>query len=158
MAPVSTVKSRVLLRVQLLQRRSTGGAWFYWIGAVSIVNSVLNAAGTQWGLSVALGITHLIDGLAAALSNTAGTPMYAFAVDIAVAGGFMLIGRAARRGNLGWYAVGIFLYLLDSILFIVVKDILGIAVHAIAIYGFASGWRAARSLKQLDTPTPALVG
>jgi hypothetical protein len=46
----------------------------------------------------------------------------------------------------------------DSVLFIVVRDILGIAVHAIAIYWLSSGWRAARSLKRLETPTPALVG
>jgi hypothetical protein len=156
--PAGAVSSRDLVRFQLLQRRNTGGAWFYWIGAVSILNSVLNAAGTQWGLSVALGVTYVIDGLAAGFSNTIRTPVYAFVIDIAIAGGFMLIGRAARRGNLAWYAIGISLYLLDSVLFIVVRDILGIAVHAIAIYWLLSGWRAARSLKRLETPTPAVVG
>jgi hypothetical protein len=154
----ATVSSRDLLRFQLLQRRNSGGAWFYWIGGASILNSVLSAAGTQWGLAVGLGVTYLIDGLAEGLSNTVRTPIYAFIIDIAIAGGFLLIGRAARRGNLGWYAVGIGLYLLDGILFVVVQDLLGIAVHAIGIYGLISGWRAARSLRQLDAPVPALVG
>ena len=153
-----TVSSRDLLRFQLLQRRNTGGAWFYWIGGASILNSVLNAAGTQWGLAVGLGVTYLIDGLAEALSNTVRTPIYAFLIDIALAGGILLIGRAARRGYLGWYAIGIALYLLDGLLFVLVQDILGIAVHAIGIYGLISGWRATRSLRQLDTPAPALVG
>jgi hypothetical protein len=154
----ATVSSRDLLRFQLLQRRGSGGSWFYWIGGASILNSVLNAAGTQWGLAVGLGVTYLVDGFAEALSNTVRTPIYAFIIDVAIAGGFLLIGRAARRGNLSWYAVGIGLYLLDGLLFVLAEDILGIAVHAIAVFGLVSGWRAARALKRVEAPAPALVG
>ena len=153
-----TVSSRDLLRFQLLQRRNTGGAWFYWIGGASILNSVLNAAGTQWGLAVGLGVTYLIDEIARVASSTLRTPIYAFLIDIAIAGGFLLIGRAARRGGLGWYAVGIGLYALDGLLFVLVQDFLGIAVHAIGIYGLVSGWRATRSLRRLEAPAPALLG
>ena len=154
----ATVSSRDLLRFQLLQRRLSGGAWFYWIGGASILNSVLNAAGSQWGLVVGLGVTYLIDGVAQGLSETVRTPIYAFVIDLAIASGFLLIGRAARRGNLGWYAVGIGLYLLDALVFVLGPDLLGIAVHAIGIYGLISGWRATRSLRQLEAPAPALVG
>jgi hypothetical protein len=154
----ATVSSRDLLRFQLLQRRGSGGSWFYWIGGASILNSVLNAAGTQWGLAVGLGLTYLIDGLAEGLSNTVRTPIYAFIIDVAIAGGFLLIGRAARRGNLSWYAVGIGLYLLDGLLFVLAEDVLGIAVHAIAVFGLVSGWRAARTLKRVEAPAPALLG
>jgi hypothetical protein len=154
----AAVSSRDLLRFQLLQRRGSGGAWFYWVGGASILNTILNAAGTQWGLAVGLGVTYLVDGLAEGLSNTVRTPIYAVIIDIAIALGFLLIGRAARRGNLGWYAAGTVLYLLDGLLFVLAQDILGIAVHAIAIYGLISGWRAARSLKRIEAPAPALVG
>jgi hypothetical protein len=41
---------------------------------------------------------------------------------------------------------------------VLAEDFLGIAVHAIGIYGLISGWRATRSLKQLEAPAPALVG
>ena len=157
-ATPATVSSRDLIRFQLLQRRGSGGAWFYWIGGASILNSVLNAAGTEWGLAVGLGLTYLIDGFAEALSNTVRTPIYAFIIDVAIAGGFLLIGRAARRGKLSWYAVGIGLYLLDGLLFVLAEDILGIAVHAIAVFGLVSGWRAARALKRVEAPAPALVG
>lgn len=154
----AAVSSRDLLRFQLLQRRGSGGAWFYWIGGASILNTILNAAGTQWGLAVGLGLTYLIDGFAEALSNTVRTPVYAVIIDIAVAGGFLLIGRAARRGNLGLYAAGIVLYFLDGLLFVLAEDILGIAVHGIAIFGLVSGWRASRSLRKIEAPAPALVG
>ena len=154
----AAVSGQDLLRFQLLQRRGSGGAWFYWVGGASILNTILGAAGTQWGLAVGLGVTYLIDGLAEGLSNTVRTPIYAVIIDVAIAGGFLLIGRAARRGNLGWYAVGTVLYLLDGLLFVLAQDLLGIAVHAIAIYGLISGWRAARSLKRIETVAPALVG
>ena len=152
-----TVSNRDLVRFQLLQRRGAGGAWFYWIGGASILNSVLSAAGTEWGLALGLGVTYVVDEFAKSASNTLRTPIYAFIIDIAIAGAFILLGRAARRGSLGWHAFGIGLYLLDGLLFVLAGDFLGIAVHAIAIYGLISGWRAARSLKQLEAPAPALV-
>ena len=103
-------------------------------------------------------MTYVIDATAELLSNTVRTPIYAVIIDVAVAGVFLLIGRAARGGRLGWYAVGTVLYVLDGLLFVFAADILGIAVHAIAVYGLISGWRAARSLKRIETPAPALVG
>jgi hypothetical protein len=154
----AAVSSQDLVRFQLLQRRGSGGAWFYWIGGASILNTILSAAGIQWGLVVGLGLTYLIDGVAEALSETVRTPIYAIIIDVAVAAGFFLIGRAARGGKLGWYAVGTVLYVLDGLLFVLAADILGIAVHAIAVYGLITGWRAARSLKRVEAPAPALVG
>src|SRR2546428_8438359 len=151
----ATVSSRDLLRFQLLQRRLSGGAWFYWIGGASILNSVLNAAGSQWGLVVGLGVTYLIDGVAQGLSETVRTPIYAFIIDLAIASGFLLIGRAARRGNLGWYAVGIGLYLLDGLVFVWAGAFLGIAVPAIGIFGLISGWPGARSPRPPHAPAPA---
>jgi hypothetical protein len=154
----AVVTSRDLLRLQLSQRSNTGAAWFYWIGGASILNSVLSAAGTQWGLAVGLGVTYLIDGLAEIMSNTVRTPIYAVVIDIALAAGFLLIGRAARGGNLVWYAIGIILYVLDGLLVVLMQDFLGLAVHAIALYGLVSGWRATRALKRFEAPSPALVG
>ena len=153
----ATVSGQDLLRHQLLQRRGSGGAWFYWVGGASILSTVLDAAGVQWGLAVGLGVTYLIDGMADYISDTVRTPIYAVIIDVAIAAGFLLIGRAARRGKLGWYAVGTVLYFLDGLLFLLAADILGIAVHGIAIYGLISGWRAARSLKKVEAPAPALV-
>ena len=153
----AAVSGQDLVRHQLLQRRGQGGAWFFWIGSASILNTILYAIGTQWGLAVGLGITYLIDGLAKGPIETAPTPIYAIVIDVIIASGFLLLGRAARNGSLGWYAIGIVVYLVDGLLFVLAADVLGIAVHAIAIYGLISGWRAARSLKKVEAPAPALV-
>ena len=150
-ATPTAVTGEDLARYQLVQRRDTGGAWFYWIGGASILNSLLYAAGSQWGLVVGLGFTYLIDGFATELSGTVRTPIYAFAIDVMLAGSVMLIGRAARRGHLGWYAAGMAFYLLDGLLFIAVQDFLGIAVHGFALYGLWNGWRAGRALRRIET-------
>ncbi|OLC20649.1 MAG: hypothetical protein AUH33_03280 [Chloroflexi bacterium 13_1_40CM_68_21] len=147
----AAISGQDLARYQLLQRRNGGGAWFYWIGGASLVNSLLYAAGTQWGLVVGLGTTYLIDGFATELSGTVRTPIYAFVIDVMLAGGVMLIGRAARRGHLGWYAAGMVFYLLDGVLFVLVRDFLGIAVHAFALWGLLSGWRAGRQLRRIES-------
>ncbi len=150
-ATPTAVTGEDLARYQLVQRRNTGGAWFYWIGGASILNSLLYAAGSQWGLVVGLGFTYLIDGFATELSGTVRTPIYAFAIDVMLAGSVMLIGRAARRGHLAWYAAGMAFYLLDGLLFIAVQDFLGIAVHGFALYGLWNGWRAGRALRRIET-------
>src|SRR2546423_3043843 len=77
----ATVSSRDLLRFQLLQRRLNGGAWFYWIGGAAILNSVLNAAGTQGGLAVGLRVTYLIHEIAEYGSSTGRTPIYSVLID-----------------------------------------------------------------------------
>jgi hypothetical protein len=147
----TAVSGEDLARYQLIQRRSSGGAWFYWIGGASILNSLLYAAGSQWGLVVGLGFTYFIDGFATELSGTVRTPVYAFAIDLMLAGSVMLIGRAARRGHLGWYAAGMAFYLVDALLFVVVQDLLGIAVHAFALYALFNGWRAGRALRRIES-------
>src|SRR5438270_475341 len=155
----AAVSGRDLVRFQLVKRRGQGGAWFFWIGGASILNTILYALGTKWGLAVGLGITYLIDGLAKGPIETATpTPIYAVVIDVIIASGFLLLGRAARNGSLGWYAIGIVLYFLDGLLFVLAADVIGIAVHGLAIYWLISGWRAARSLKRVEAPAPALVG
>jgi hypothetical protein len=140
-----------LARYQLVQRRNSGGAWFYWIGGASILNSLIYAAGSQWGLVVGLGFTYFIDGFASELSGTVRTPIYAVAIDLMLAGSVMLIGRAARHGRLGWYAAGMAFYLLDALLFLVGPDFLGLAVHAFALYALFNGWRAGRALRRIES-------
>src|SRR2546428_11133234 len=97
----AAVSSQDLVRFQLSQRRNSGGAWFYWIGGASILNSVLNAAGKQWGLAVGPGGADPVDRLAGGLSKTGRPPLYAFIIHIAIAGGFFLLRGAPRPRKLG---------------------------------------------------------
>ena len=57
----AAVSSQDLVRFQLLQRRNSGGAWFYWIGGASILNSVLNEM-DGFAVSLVAGITVIFAG------------------------------------------------------------------------------------------------
>jgi len=131
-------------------RRNNGGAWFYWIAAASVLNSLLAAAHVDWAGFIGLGITRLIDGLAIALSGTVRTPLYAIILDVLVAVAFFLFGRAARARRLAIFAIAVALYALDGLIFILAADWLAIAFHGFVIFGLLSGWRAAHAPRTLD--------
>ena len=131
-------------------RRNNGGAWFYWIAAASVLNSLLAAAHVDWAVFIGLGITRLIDGLAIALSGTARTPVYAIILDVLVAAAFFFFGRAARARRLGIFAIAVALYALDGLIFIWAADWLALAFHGFVIFGLLSGWRAAPAPRTLD--------
>ena len=150
-AGASPITGQDFARYQLLQRRNTGGAWFYWIAGASLLNSLLYAARIDWGLFIGLGITQVIDGLAIALSGTVRTPVYAIVADVLVAGAFFLFGRAARAGRLAIFAIGIVVYALDGLIFIWAEDWLALAFHGFVVFGLMNGWRAARALGKLDS-------
>src|SRR2546426_361627 len=74
----AAITGQDLARYQLLQRRNGGGAWFYWIGGGSILNSVLFSARGPRGVVGWLAVTHLIAGGSRELTGTVRTPIYAF--------------------------------------------------------------------------------
>lgn len=143
------------VRLRHEQRRNGGALWFYWIGCLSLLNSLLYAGGTQLAFPVGLGLTQLVDGLAIGLSGTGQTPIYAVAIDVVIAGVFMLIGRSARAGSTSAYLFGMILYALDTAIFLLVQDWLSIAFHGVGLLALLGGWRAGRTLSSIGTSTAA---
>jgi hypothetical protein len=127
-----------------LHARAMGGAnWFFWIAALSVLNSLSALSGSEWGL----GATQLIDALVGALSRGSGAAkLVAPVVDLFVAAPFALLGVFARRLRLWAFYLGIALYSLDALLSFAVRDVMGIAVHLFALVWIYLGVRAARQL------------
>lgn len=148
-------------RYQLQQRMLSGGRWFYWIAALSLVTSVISLSGGQWGFFISLGVTQVMDGLANALAQDVGGTAKVFAIlfDLIAVGVFAAIGYFACRGNVWAFAVGMVLYLLDAVFFILARHWLGLAFHAFALYSMYNGLQAGRRLKELDAGhgAPAMV-
>jgi hypothetical protein len=142
-----------------LESQHAGGAnWFYWIAALSLVNSAILHAGGEWSFVVGLGITQVVDAIAAVVAHEAGASAAALAkgvaitADIAVAGIFVLFGLFARKRKTWAFAVGMALYAIDGLLFLMVGDWLSIGFHAFALVGLASGLAASRRLVALSAP------
>lgn len=130
-----------------------GANWFYWIAVLSVVNSL--ASLYQGGVSfvVGLGITQAIDAIAATIAEETSTgigavQIGAFFISMAFAGLFAGFGWLANRG-LGWaFLVGMVLYALDGLLFLLVGDWISIAFHVFALVGIGKGYQAFRTLRR----------
>ncbi|HSD26241.1 MAG TPA: hypothetical protein VLL75_03005, partial [Vicinamibacteria bacterium] len=82
--------------------RKTCGNSFYWIGGLSLLNSVTQALGSDGAFLAGLGVTQVIDAVAAGIAEgtdgTAGTVVrgIGFGLDVVAASLFILLGWEAR--------------------------------------------------------------
>ena len=128
------------MRISELRERGQRGAnWFFWVAGLSIVNSIAVHGGATGYFVVGLGITLVVDSIAKAVGEqnpglqiglqVVGT---SFAVVVgAIVAGF---GWLARKGMVIVFGLGMFLYLLDGLLFIVLQDFMSVAFHAYALF------------------------
>ncbi|MBN1473282.1 MAG: hypothetical protein JW914_01575 [Syntrophaceae bacterium] len=144
-------------RLKLESAFKGGASWFFWIAGLSLINSVILLAGGQWSFIVGLGITQIIDSVGLAASGEAGNvgKIVAFIFDLMAAGVFVLFGVLARRGYGGAFIVGMIVYALDGLLFLLVKDLLSIGFHVFALFFIYGGYSAYKKLKSMGTVSPA---
>lgn len=130
-------------REALERQRRNGALWFYWVAALSLVNSVVALTGQEWRFIIGLGITQFADALAARTGHGVVTVAL---VDAAVIGGFVLLGRFALRGRLWAFGVGAAFYALDGLIFLAARDWVGVAFHVFVLVMTVRGLDAARRL------------
>jgi hypothetical protein len=130
-------------RQQLEAQNRRGAFWFYWIAGLSLVNSVLAFAGQDWRFIIGLGMSQIVDALAARAGRgwTAALLFDAFLI-----GGFVLLGALAVRGHAWVFLVGVSLYGLDGLLSLLVHDWLGLGFHIFVVIMILKGFQAARHL------------
>ncbi len=145
------------LETQLQSQHQSGAQWFYWIAALSLVNSAASWFGSDWGFVIGLGITQVFDAFATVLQEQLGPAVRfaAFGASLLVAGTFVLFGViSGRRSGLA-YVLGMTLYTLDGLLFLLVADWLSLGFHVFALFFIARGYLACRKLAALS-PAPAI--
>jgi|SRR5687768_16681380 len=120
--------------------------WFFWLAALSLVNSLFVFYYKTANTPIALGITQWLDGTHGGLNPTMTTS--ALVTNILIAGVLVAIGLMARRGSDIAFVVGIFLYVIDAFLAIGLRDFFGFGVHLIALFFLGKGLLASRHLKE----------
>ena len=141
--------------LELRQQLSSGANWFYWIAGLSLVNSVISLFEGNWNFAVGLGITQIFDAIArSAVQEGIGNWIkYAFfALDLIVAAVFAVFGVFANRAQSWAFVTGMILFALDGAILLFFGDILGIIIHALALYFLFRGLMAARQLHQFQKP------
>lgn len=140
---------------QLVNRFQSGASWFYWIAGLSVVNSVIMLFEGQWSFIIGLGITQAVDGIMREVGGSA--PIVGFVIDLVVAGIFALFGVLAHRRHTWAFWVGMLLYTLDGLLFVLVGDLPGIGFHALALYFIFNGLTAHNKLRELEAMRPVVA-
>jgi hypothetical protein len=151
-APTQSLESQVRL---LLQQGANGANWFYWIAGLSLANSVVMLVGGNFVFVVGLAVTGIADQIALVVAQK--TPeaaliakLVAFVWAVVVAGIVAGIGKLAGRRYMAVYAIGMALYLVDGLLFLVLASWLSAAFHVYALFMLARGFKAFRQLQAID--------
>ncbi|MEN9865509.1 MAG: hypothetical protein RL748_1099 [Pseudomonadota bacterium] len=135
---------------RLHQQVARAANWFYWIAALSVFNFVAEAIGSNWGFALGLGLSQLL-GVGAKNFLASEAPGAAvFAMYAAAAGSiafFAACGWFARKPSVFVFMVGIVFFALDTLIFLIALDGMGIAIHLVALYFLRQGVPAARTLR-----------
>jgi hypothetical protein len=149
-----------MMAVAALQRRARVGANnFYWIAALSVINSVISVFNGGMYFVVGLGATLFVDAVAAGLAAempeiaTAGRAL-GLLLSLAISGVFALFGYMAGKGQRWAFLAGMAAYGLDAILMLVFEEWLGLLFHLYFMWGLFNGLRALDQLRKLAPPRP----
>lgn len=133
----------------------SGANWFFWIAGLSLVNTAIAHSGGDRQFIVGLGITSIVDVVAAALGKEhpeAAMTLTAIAVGFSVFISVIVVlfGWLSRRRVLWIYGIGMFLYLLDGLLYLLLGVYLSAAFHGYALFCMFQGFNAYRQLNQFE--------
>jgi len=138
--------------VELAKHYKSGANWFYWLAGLSIVTSLIAIAGGGVQFIFSLGITQLIDGVAAGLSTELGNgaKVVALVLNLIIVGVFVLFGWLAHRKQLWAYITGTVIFLLDGLLSLALVEIISVLAHAVVLFFLIRGIIAGRELFALE--------
>lgn len=141
--------------VKLENHIKSGASWFFWIAGLSVINGVILLAGGSWNFIIGLGLTQLVSSLGT--ETMLAGKVIIMLVNIIIAGFFVLFGIFGRRHATWAFIVGIIIYALDGLLFLLVKDFVSIGFHIFALFFIVRGLSALTQLKKLPVANASTV-
>jgi hypothetical protein len=117
-----------------------------------LINSLAALTGSNWGFHPRIGRDQVIDAIAHQIGGAG--PAVGFALDLAASGLFIGCGLLARKGLAWVFVVGMVLYGLDGLLFLLVGDWFGLAFHVFVLFCLFKGLQAARGAGNNTSPNP----
>jgi len=137
---------------ELAQSYKNGSNWFYWIAGLTIITSLIAVGGGGIRFLLSLGVTQIIDGIAAGLSVEmgAGAKAVALVLDLIVTGIFVLFGYLANQKQIWAYLIGMVVFAFDGLLSLLVSDMISVLAHAVVLFFLIRGFMAGRDLLALE--------
>lgn len=144
----------------IIERARKASGWFAIIAAFSAVNSILVLAGAKVSFVVGLGATQLVDAVLAVAREQAQPPVttiitaLGLIVNLGILGVVVAIWQLSKRGSAIAYVVGMVLYLLDALIYVLVGDWVGAGFH---VFFLAMLWSGYAFVKQQHRAEQALA-
>lgn len=135
-------------RLILAARAKSGARWFMWIAGLSLINTIAAFTGAHFHFIVGLGFTQFVDAISRKVAGTVSVG--ALFLDVLIAALFIGFGKWASQGREWAFLVGMIVYALDSLLFLVTKDVVSIGFHLFALWCIYRGLKANEGLNQLS--------
>jgi hypothetical protein len=132
-----------------------GANWYFWVAGLSLVNSLILLSGGDTFFVIGLGVTLLADVIASQVAQQSPdiattVKVIAFGFDLLVALFVAGFGWLSRKRILAVFGIGMFLYLLDGLLFVLFQDWMSAGFHAFALFCMWKGLSAYRQLGALE--------
>jgi hypothetical protein len=132
------VGQREMLPATIKAQAFRGSDWFFWIAALSTLNSVLTWFGTGRMMLMGLGTPLLVHGFGSGLAQRFGSttviPVLTITLEVLIIAFFVVCGFLARRSWLGAIYAGVAVYLLDAALLAYFSIWLSVAFHGLVLY------------------------
>jgi len=137
-------------KVKIEDKIKSGANWFFWIAGLSFINSILFLSSGKWNFIVGLGITQLVDVIGLDLVKAIGNGGYIIAciLSMITAGIFVFFGIFARRKCNWAFVVGMMVYAVDGLVFLLVQHYLGVGFHIFVLFLIAGGFKANKMLRE----------
>jgi hypothetical protein len=138
-------------KLQLDNQARGGIDWFFWIAGLSLINSVVYLLGKNFVFFLGLGITQFVDGFMSAFADEFGSGgnilhFIGFAIDVFIAGIFVVFGVLGRKRYTLPVIIGMILYTIDGGIVLLFQDFLSAGLHAFALFGI---WNSLKSMSEL---------
>lgn len=167
---IQTTNSQEVNQVLLIQQKlaleakyKSGVNWFYWIGGMSVINSLIYIFGGSLSFVVGLGITQFVDVVAHNIAEDFSANgsfimlLFGFAFNFAMAGIFIVTGLLGHLRYRWAILIGMILYALDAFILIWASDWFGVVFHLFALYGLFGGLNAYKKLQAFNMTSPIMV-
>jgi hypothetical protein len=151
--PMNEMYNPLLDKWEPVRKQARNGAHgFFFIAALSLVNSYFVLRGIPLRFIAGLGIAQIVDVFATELVLNIGTRGFivGFLVNVLIAGIFVLFGVFARRLHTWSFLVGMVLYALDGVLLLFFRDFLGMGFHLVVLFFIYKGFSASRTLQRVQ--------
>ncbi len=139
----------------LTRRMKNGANNFYWIAALSVVNSLVLEFGGNSYFVVGLASTLFVDGIFLELAKgfpdaTIFIKLIGLAISVFIALIFVFFGFFANKGKRWAFIIGMVFYAIDTLIMLAFQEWMGLIFHGLFLFGLFSGIRALGELQKLS--------